>query len=591
MIAQNLLDEILAKIDIVELIAGYFPLKRAGRNFKALCPFHNEKTPSFMVNPQRQIFHCFGCSKGGNAFTFLMEYERMDFYEAAKTLAAKAGVRLPLDSAAGGKTGIVSAVYKVNQLAMSFYKDRLSSGEGAFARKYLDARGINRQTQELFSLGVSSDKWEGLFSCLRGKNISIALLEKSGLFCARREGGYYDRFRSRLIFPILDVKKRVVAFGARLLADETPAAKYVNSPETLVYVKGRHLYGLNLSWEEITKNDSAVVVEGYFDAISVYQAGIKNVVASLGTSLTAEQIKLLKRYTQNVVMIYDSDSAGQEASLRSLDLLLAESMNARIGLLTPQTDPDSFLRKMGAEAFRKVINSAQEFFDYKLGVLTARFPSGQPQGKARIALEMLVSLNNLSNNVLQSEYLRKLAGSLNINEEALMIELRKLKGKKSVLPAERFISNTDRKANPTEKLLLNLILRQTQLIERVKSELCAEDFQDARIARIFSLVLKLTAEGRTVEANRLIGYLNDGTLAAFISELLAGEDFCADEAEQIFDDCIARIKKQRFNSRCILLQNQIKSAEELGDERQLNRLITELRDMLSVKQNPVGDSP
>ena len=578
-IPENILDDILNKTDIVELISSYFPLKHAGRNFKALCPFHNEKTPSFMVNPQKQIFHCFGCGRGGNAFGFLMEYERMDFPEAVRTLASKAGIALPQDSSSGKTTSLVSSLYKINGLARNFYKNILNSPTGASALAYLKKRDINKETTQLFMLGLSLDKWDSLFNYLRSKSVSLTLMEKSGLFCSREGGGYYDRFRKRLIFPILDVKDRVIAFGARALTDEKDVAKYINSPESLIYVKGRHLYALNLTREEIRQKDCAVVVEGYFDCITTYQAGIRNVVASLGTSLTPDQIRLLKRYTRNVIMLYDSDQAGQDATLRSLDLFIQEAMNVRVAVLPPDFDPDSFLRKYGSAAFQNLISAAQGLFDYKLEILTSRYDTSKPEGKASVVQEMLISLSNFKDAVLQSEYVRRLAQRLDINEEALVIELRKMKDKK-IYTTPDFIRGASLKVNPTERLLINLILRETELIDRLKAVLCPDDFQDARIARVFSLICDLNSQGKAVQPSRLIGYLNDRELTSLISELVAEDEPPQERTEEILNDCITRIKKQHLNSKCQSLQKQIKVAQQEGDQLRVNRLIVELRDLL-----------
>ncbi len=578
-IPENILDDILNKTDIVELISSYFPLKRAGRNFKALCPFHNEKTPSFMVNPQKQIFHCFGCGRGGNAFGFLMEYERMDFLEAVRILASKAGIALPQDSSSSKTTSLVSNLYKINGLARNFYINILNSSAGASAQEYLNKRNINRETIQTFMLGLSMDKWDSLFNYLRSKNISLTLLEKSGLFCSREGGGYYDRFRKRLIFPILDVKDRVLAFGARALTDEKEVAKYINSPESLIYVKGRHLYALNLTRGEIRQKDCAVVVEGYFDCITAYQAGIRNVVASLGTSLTADQIRLLKRYTRNVIMVYDSDQAGQDATMRSLDLFIQEAMNARVAVLPPDFDPDSFLRKYGSGAFQNLINAARGLFDYKLEILTSRYDMAKPEGKAGVVQEMLISLSNFKDAVLQSEYARRLAQRLDINEEALVIELRKIKDKKVYISPD-FIRGASFKVNPTERLLINLILRETELVDRIKAVLCPDDFQDERLARVFSLICDLNSQGKAVQPSRLIGYLNDRELTSLISELVAEDEPPQESSEEILNDCITRIKKQRLNSKCQSLQRKIKAAQQQGDQPQVNRLVVELRDLL-----------
>jgi DNA primase len=582
-IPQNLLDEILDRVDIVELISGYFPLKRAGRNFKALCPFHHEKTPSFMINPQRQIFHCFGCGKGGNAFGFLVEYERMDFLEAVKTLAAKTGVDLPQPGSASGTSGIINNLYKINELACDFYKNILNSSQGASARQYLHKRNIKPQTLGFFRLGLSVDKWEGLFSYLRNKNINLSLLEKSGLICPRQEGGYYDRFRKRIIFPIFDVKNRVVAFGARLLIDDSSVAKYINSPESLIYVKGRHLYGLNVTREAIRQGDCAIVVEGYFDCITVYQAGIKNVVASLGTSLTSDQIRLLKRYTQNVVIVYDSDQAGEAATLRSLDMFIQEGINVRVAILPPNYDPDSFVRKFGSESFVKRINNAKSLFDYKLDLLNSRYDKNRPEGKACIAQEMLISLNYFKDAVLQSEYVRRLAHSLDVKEEALVIELKKIKGK-NLYNDTVFIRTAPLTINPTERLLINLVLKETELVNQLRCTLSAEDFQDERIARVFSVICDLISQGQDIHPNRLIGYLNDPGSVAIVSELLAVDDeYPLRDSEKILQDCVDRIKKRRLSSKCELLQKQIKIAQQQGDHAQLNRLVEEFRDLQRLR--------
>ncbi|MBU0548734.1 MAG: DNA primase [Candidatus Omnitrophica bacterium] len=578
-IPENILDDILSRIDIVELISGYFPLKRAGRNLRALCPFHHEKTPSFMVNPQKQIFHCFGCGKGGNVVSFLMEYERMDFIEAVKTLARKTGVELPKNEASSKSSGLITSLYKVNEFAVKFYRDFLNSASGAAARTYLSKRSLSNDTVNLFQLGLSPDKWEGLFNYLRTKNASPALLEKSGLVSKGQNQGYYDRFRKRLVFPIFDVKSRVLALGARLLEDAPGMAKYINSPESLIYVKGRHLYGLNLTREAIRKEDYAIVVEGYFDCISVFQAGIKNVVASLGTSLTAEQIRLIKRYTRNVIMVYDSDQAGQDATLRSLDMFIQEDMNTRVAILPVNFDPDSFLRKFEAKAFRHILDNALGLFDYKLGLLSSRYKIINPENKAFVAGAMLDSIKKIRNPILQAEYLRRLAQALDIKEEVLISELRKIKDQKPY-DFREFFRIPDSKINPTERLLMRLILGETELITKIKSVLSPEDFQDARIARVFSLICELISKGKDIEPKCLIGYLDDRESASLISEILAADEHSQEDSEEILNDCVSKIKKQRLNLRCQSLREEIKLAQKQGDQGHMDSLVFELRDLL-----------
>ncbi len=349
-IPENILEDILNRIDITELIASYIPLKRAGRNFKAVCPFHHEKTPSFMVSADKQIYHCFGCGAGGNAFSFLMQYERLEFPEAVEVLAKKAGVVLPKNKEDSRGASLATQLYSINELAGEFYASTLNASCGAVVKDYLLSRGIKPETIKTFKLGYAQDKWDSLINYLRGKGINLSLLEKAGLILAKDSGGYYDRFRHRVIFPIFDIKSRILGFGARILpvqeksGNDNSLAKYVNSPETPVYIKGRKLYGLNLAKDAIRDLDCVAVVEGYLDFIIPYQAGVHNIVASLGTALTVEQARLIKRYTNNVVMVYDADCAGELATLRSLDIFIDEDMQVKVVSLPNGLDPETVLR-------------------------------------------------------------------------------------------------------------------------------------------------------------------------------------------------------------------------------------------------------
>lgn len=583
-IPENILDDILSKIDIAELISGYLPLKRAGRNFKALCPFHQEKTPSFMVNPQRQIYHCFGCGAGGNAFSFLMQYEHMEFPEAVEVLARRAGVVLPQDNSQSKDNNTISLIYKINEWASLYYQSLLNSPAGAVGRDYLHKRGIKQDMQSLFRLGLSLNKPDGLINYIREKHrqVSVALLEKVGLIISRQEGGYFDRFRNRIIFPIFDVKNRVVAFGGRLLGDDANLAKYINSPETPVYVKGRFLYGLNFSQEAIRQKDCAVVVEGYLDFLTPYQAGLKNIVASLGTSLTVEQIRLLKRYTHNVVMVYDSDQAGQAACLRSLDMFIEDQMNVKVAVLPPNFDPDLFVRQFGIEAFQEKIRTAWNLFDYKMNILNQAYDINTPEGKASLAQEMLASLNKFKDAILQSEYLKRLSQELNIREEALIIELKKAKEKKSY-SSELYLKRSSPKVNPTERLLINLILRESDLIHYVSAELSPQDFQDERIARIFSQICDLASQGRNIQPHHLISSLDDEGSANLVSELMAIEDIPPEDINKIVSDCVSRIKKHRLNMQRQHLTNQIKMAQKACDVERLNHLVVEFQNLLRTR--------
>ncbi len=321
LIAQEIITQILDRANIVEIIAGYIPLKQAGRNFKAPCPFHHEKTPSFVVNPDKQIFHCFGCGVGGNVVSFVMKQERMEFPEALRFLADKTGVEIPETEARNNPLAeLRQQILKVNDVAAKFYHNNLLSDKSELAksaREYLKNRGLGFDHASKFQLGLALDAWDGLLKVLREQNFSAGFLEKAGLLIAKNQGsGHYDRFRQRVIFPIFNARSEVVAFGARSMDKDNPA-KYINSPETALYTKGQYLYGLNWAKDMIGRLDAVVVVEGYMDFITPFSAGVENVVASLGTALTVEQIRLIRRYTRNVVMLFDADPAGQAAMIRS----------------------------------------------------------------------------------------------------------------------------------------------------------------------------------------------------------------------------------------------------------------------------------
>jgi DNA primase len=581
LIPENILDDILSRVNIVELIAGYIPLKRAGRNFKALCPFHHEKTPSFMVSLDRQIYHCFGCSAGGNAFNFLMQYERLTFLEAVEVLAKKTGVTLPkIQKEDSEKNSFITQLYKINELTAQFYQNLLNSSAGLAAKNYLVKRGIKEETIKTMHLGFTQDKWDALINFLRAKGISISLLEKAGLVIAKQSGGYYDRFRNRIIFTIFDIKDRPLGFGARAiplaetLNKDENLPKYINSPETPIYIKGKHLYGLNLAKDAIRDKDSAVVVEGYLDFIMPYQEGFQNIVASLGTALTLDQVRLLKRYTQNVVMVYDPDDAGELATLRTLDIFIEEEMNVKVVSLPSGFDPDLFVRNRGVNAFKEMVESAEGLLDYKLRILKSRYGTKDIEAKAKISQEMLLTINKFKNAVLKSEYTKKLAQELKIKEEALFQELKNIKDFKQYLEDASIVKKEFFNIHPTEKLLLKLMLEQKELIDYVKDKIHPEDFNDERVARLFSLLFDLNNEGKKIEPNILMNRLGDEKLLRLVCEssfALTQEEEPSNR-EEIVDDCVKRLKAINLDTRKKRLQEQIRLAEETKDEERLHNL-------------------
>jgi len=581
-IPENILEDILSRVDIVEVISGYIPLKRAGRNFRALCPFHHEKTPSFMVSPDRQIYHCFGCSAGGNAFKFLMQYERLEFLEAVESLAKKAGVVLPQAQKQDVQTtSLITQLYKINELATSFYTHNLNSTEGGQAKNYLLKRGLNEESIKLFKLGLGLDKWDALMNALRQKNISLAVLEKAGLILNKEGGGYYDRFRKRIIFPILDIKSRPIGFGARVLDNTLP--KYINSPETAIYTKGKNLYGLHLAKEAIKEFDFVVVVEGYLDFILPYQEGLKNIVASQGTALTIEQARLIKRYTHNVVMVYDADAAGELATLRTLDIFIEEAMNVRVVSLPQGFDPDLFVRKYGIKDFQKEIEQAQNLFDYKLKILKSRFSIKDIEGKAKVSCEMLPTINKFKNAVLKSEYIKRLAQGLDIKEDALLQELSKIKEAKPYLDLHAQTAKKSPGINPTEKLLIKLMLEEREFIDRIKESLEPADFQDERVSRIVSIMFDLIEQDKEIEPKKIVNRIEDDDILQVICEATFMPEVSGQNKEEVIDDCIQRIKCEKLRLKREHLHDQIKTAQDTGDEDRLQRLMQEFHHLIKSK--------
>jgi DNA primase len=578
-IPDNIIDQVQEKTDIVETISRYIPLKKIGRNYKTTCPFHSEKTPSFIVSPDKQIYHCFGCGAGGNVFSFVMRYENLQFPEAVEMLADKAGVKLPRMS--GGRddnNSFAAQLYKINADASVFFQSSLA--DNGFAKDYLASRGVGKEAIERFKIGYAPNSWEALLNYFKAKGVAGPILEKAGLVISNDKGGHYDRFRNRVIFPILDLKERILGFGARVMDSSLP--KYVNSPETAIYSKGRNLYGLNFSKESIKKEGHALVVEGYLDFLVPYQAGIKNIIATLGTALTQEQIRLIKRFANTVVMVYDPDEAGEAASLRNLDLFIGEDVNVYIAELAAGYDPDSYIRKNGTDEFLKVVKASRNIFDYKFDKLKERFDIKRAHGKAGIASEMLPTISRITNAVMRSELIKKLAQRLSVDEESLKTEMRKVKPDyvKSVNPEKAPQSKRD--THTAEMMVLALLLDAGNYTGKIMNLVSSEEFKDSSIRDAVSAVYMLSKENINVDAARLINHLGNGQDAsALISEAVNILDTIQDKAKAV-DDCIGRIKKDNIKERLAGLQDAIRTAHGKKDEAEVRKLVTEYNSLVKA---------
>ena len=590
LIPDDVIGQVIDRTDIAELIASYIPLKKAGRNFKALCPFHHEKTPSFVVTPDKQIFHCFGCGVGGNALSFVMKHERMEFVEAVKLLAAKAGIVIPEDRPVDkAKEDLRQAVARANTIAVEYFHENLLSGKEAevkAAREYLKGRKIGPECAKQFSLGYAYDSWDGLTNILRKKGLSDAFIEKSGL-AVRKEGKstIYDRFRGRVIFPIFDQRGRPVAFGARALKKEDKA-KYINSSETPLYVKGQHLYGFNWAKEAVTAEDSVIIVEGYLDFLRPFHAGVHNVVASLGTALTQDQIRLIRRYTKNVVMLFDMDTAGQMATLRSLDLLLEEDMNVRVATLAQDEDPDSFILKYGVALFRKSIEEAQGLFDFKLKRLMAQHNVKTIEGRGKICQEIIPTIDKIPSEVVRDGYTRELAARLNVKEEIILKERQRILGK---IPArsgsvQENSQRAGKKAVHTdEQCLLKLMLLDPKWVAAARETLLPQELKDRTVRLIIEKAYELLSTGKEVDAASLVTCFDDEGMRSFVTASAQEDGTVKGDRERIFKDCLGRIRSSRQKTERQRVLEEIQSAEKAGDSEKVRQFQNEFNTLIKQR--------
>lgn len=581
-IPEDIIDQVRDRTDIVEVISRHIPLKKAGRDYKACCPFHHEKTPSFSVSPARQIYRCFGCGVGGNVFSFLMKYERLEFPEAVRELAKKAGVAIP-DSPRFDreKSSLSEKLHSINEVAAAFFRRNLLSDRTAvISREYITKRKLGPQIVDKFKLGYASKSWDGLLGYLKKKGYDDSVMEKSGLLIKGKDGRLFDRFRDRIVFPISDSKGKIKGFGSRVLDSRQP--KYMNSPETFIYNKRNYLYGLDLSWEDIRDKDSALVVEGYLDLLSPYQHGIKNVVASLGTSLTVEQVRMLKRFTNNIIMLFDSDTAGENATVRSLDLLVEEDVKVRVAQLPEGHDPDSFINKYGPEVFRKMLDSAQDLFDYKINLLLSRYDVETLDGKATIAGEMLPLISKIKNAIIQSGYLKRLAEILSVEDASLKAELKKVKPDYSYRyrPVEKVEKSAE--ADTAEKIIAGLMLEDKKFIQSVKEKFKPSDFKDLTIRTIVNKLYQLHDENKTVTPSKLIDcFKHESDIGVCISDLTLICETLMDK-EKSLEDCMQWIKQNSVKEKLKGLCGEIKLAQDSKNDSKVVELVTEYSEILKT---------
>ena len=587
--SDDIIEEVRMKNDIVDVISQYVRLTRKGSSYFGLCPFHNEKTPSFSVTPSKQMYYCFGCGAGGNVFNFVMEYENYSFGEALSHLAERAGVELPkieYSKAAREKAERRATLLEINKTAAQYFYYQLRRENGKAAHEYLTGRGLSEETIKKFGLGYSDKYSDDLYKYLKSKNYSDELLRESGLFNIDERHGMYDKFWNRVIFPIMDVNNRVIGFGGRVMGDAKP--KYLNSPETQIFDKSRNLYGLNVA--RTTRKNYLILCEGYMDVISMHQAGFTNAVASLGTALTSGHASLVKRYTQEVLLLYDSDEAGVKAALRAIPILREAGVNSRVVNLRPHKDPDEFIKTEGAEAFEKRLEAATDSFMFRVGIAAGEFSMEEPQGQnrffdrcAQYLLELSDELErNLYIEAIVKEYRRYGISVENLRKRVNTLAMKGTPAEKRNQPksGDPVSKKRESGADKSQKLMLTWLVTYPGIFETVEKYLTPSDFVVPLYKEVAQMLWDQRKEG-DVNPARLLNAFTDSEEQREVASLFNATIHLEtkEEQERAFGDALLRIKQESLAEKnknwdptdMSALQELVKAKkdlEELGRKRQ-----------------------
>lgn len=569
MISQETIDRVRASSDVVDIISEYVKLKRRGRNFIGRCPFHTEKTPSFTVSPDKQIYHCFGCSTGGNVFTFLMEHEKMSFVEAVQFLAAKAGVVIKETQSDYQRDEFARLNY-ANQVALEYFQKTLRAPKyKAALQSYLgDKRGLTDETIEHFHLGLASEEWDGLLKYARKKDLHPETLEKAGLVIkSEKQQSYFDRFRQRLMIPIFNLSKKPIAFGGRTLKKGEPA-KYVNSPETPLYSKSNVLYGLNFSRDALRAMNFVYVVEGYFDVISLHQIGIKNVVASSGTAFTQQQARLLARFVDEAYLFFDSDSAGHNAAIRSVDLLYDAGLDVKIIEANEGEDPDSIARIDGRNRIEELKDHAVDFISFRTSHVD--FSSSGVVAREKLTKEIKDIGHKISDRTRRSIFFDDAAKTLKVNRQLFDLDgPAKLSPPSDSLPRKR-------QHDKAEREFISLMFSNPSMASHAFETVGPDDFDSRLLAHLFTEIARQHHDAGEVDINILVDSLDDPATKSLATEL-AAKEWDPDQVDSETDArlrVIANAGKKRVRDR---LKTELADAEAAGDQARAKQLVDELK--------------
>ena len=586
--SDELIEEIRTNNDIVDVISKYVTLKRSGRNFFGLCPFHKEKSPSFAVSPDKQIFHCFGCGAGGNVIHFISKIEGLDFKDTLELLANRANIELPtLENSEDDKTArLKSKVYEINKIAAEFYHENLYKPTSKMAQEYIKKRKLDNRTLKAFLIGYAGN-FNELYLLLKQKGFTEEEMLASSLVKRTDNGGYMDSFRKRLMFPIQDVRERVIAFGGRVLDDSKP--KYINSPENIVYSKGRNLFGLNVAKKHDTKR--IIIVEGYMDAISLYQRGITNVVASLGTAMTESQGRLLRRHSEQVILGYDADGAGQAAILRGMEILQNLGCDIRVLQIEGAKDPDEYVLKYGPERFQRCVDNSISLVEFKVKVLLKELNIENTNDKIKFLNEIAKILSKITNQIEREIYVDKIAREYKISKEAIYAEINKLiykdnqgskKLEKKVITMElkeESKTNISESTLKKEKLAIYLLINEySKSYEKIAKLITLNDIQDETNRQILKKMYEEFQKGN-INTNQIVDWFQDENIISRITEIMA-EDFEITDVNKAIDDLINVYEKQKLVNRRNEILKQLdteKNVENMKElEKELNDIILKL---------------
>jgi len=560
-ITRELMDEIRARADIVEVVSETVSLKKQGKNYKGLCPFHPDKVPSFVVSPEKGLFHCFGCGAGGDVVKFLMLRDKLSFVEAVEYLAKRYGVPIPEGRRDEGKESLRKEVLRVNELALAHFRKNLTEGGGSSALHYLEKRGVSKEMIELFKLGYAKDSWDDLVSTLTRKGVSPELLITSGLAVRRSEGeGCYDFFRNRLIFPIISPRGGVVGFGGRTLSSAEP--KYLNSPETIVFKKSELLFGLNLTQKEIAKRGYALLVEGYMDLIALYQAGFNYVVAPLGTSFTEGHARLLKRYGDKVIIAFDGDDAGRKAAARAVSVFLPAGFRVKVALLPEGLDPDSFVKERSPREFRELLVSAPQAIDFLIEKEKAERDMTEPKEKVSAINSVLSYISRVPNEIERLAYVSKIAEGFALEEELVLSELKRALAKGASKLSEE-VTSTGFLPSKGEFKLLRILLDNPDIFPQVSEKLVSAHFKEPLSLAVFQAMKDSYTKDGSFDYFSLEERLSSEEEKKFLQKLSLA-DFDSTDPSQV-ESCLTALERTRLSRELARIQRELTAAQEKGD--------------------------